>query len=201
MGSLELTLIIQGRLSFTGLMNMYWRSAGLCYIHVAVHFCLSVPVLALGQMFDSISWVYKNQMYLCYIEPYFFGHATLTKRYFRPYLNKEIKTLDQRKSQGSISNKSWWNFSLRLRDCILFSPSLLISNLPTHTIAGVRNYCCDRMLGSSGIVISGYRHSLLTVAPTNFICVWVCVCVCLSVRLLAKCRSNRYTDFDAVFAK
>ena len=33
------------------------------------------------------------------------------------------------------------------------------------------------------------------------LCVCVCVCVCLSVRLLTKCRSNRYTDFDAVFAK
>ena len=29
----------------------------------------------------------------------------------------------------------------------------------------------------------------------------VCVCVCVSVRLLTKCRSNRYTNFDAVFAK
>ena len=34
-----------------------------------------------------------------------------------------------------------------------------------------------------------------------YVCVCVCVCVCLSVRLLTKCRSNRYTDFDAVFAK
>ena len=59
-------------------------------------------------------------------------------------------------------------------------PSLLISNLPTHTIGGFRNYCCDRMLGSSGIVTSGYRNSLLTVAPTNFICVCVCLCVCLA---------------------
>ena len=35
------------------------------------------------------------------------------------------------------------------------------------------------------------------------LCVSVClsVCVCLSVRLLTKCRSNRYTDVDAVFAK
>ena len=29
----------------------------------------------------------------------------------------------------------------------------------------------------------------------------VCVCVCVPVRLLTKCRSNSYTDFDAVFAK
>ena len=35
------------------------------------------------------------------------------------------------------------------------------------------------------------------------LCVQVCVCVwvCVSVRLLTKCRSNSYTDFDAVFDK
>ena len=33
------------------------------------------------------------------------------------------------------------------------------------------------------------------------LCVCVCVCVCVSVRLLIKCWSNSYTDFDAVFAK
>ena len=27
------------------------------------------------------------------------------------------------------------------------------------------------------------------------------MCVCVIDRLLTKCRSNRYTDFDAVFAK
>ena len=29
----------------------------------------------------------------------------------------------------------------------------------------------------------------------------VCACVCVCVRLWTKCWSNRYTDFDAVFAK
>ena len=33
----------------------------------------------------------------------------------------------------------------------------------------------------------------------QFVC--LCVCVCVSVRLLKKCRSDCYTDFDAVFAK
>ena len=40
--------------------------------------------------------------------------------------------------------------------------------------------CSDSwMSGASGIVTSGYRHSLWTVAPTNFISVSVCVSVCL----------------------
>ena len=54
------------------------------------------------------------------------------------------------------------------------------------------------------------HHAFFFTPPRNrggvifllqFVCLSVCVCVCLSVRLWTKCRSNRYTDFDAVFAE
>ena len=49
-----------------------------------------------------------------------------------------------------------------------------------------------------GIFFTPPRNRGGVIFLLQFVCVCVCVCVCLSVRLWTKCRSNRYSDFDAV---
>ena len=134
-------------------------------------------------------------MYFFHIEPLFLAMLPLKKRYFRPCHNKEIESLDHtypRKSQRSLLASL--NKSL---DCAFLPPSLSSSLTfrSTHSedlgncFSGL--VCCDRMSGSSGIVISGYRHSLWTVATINFIC----VCVCLS-RFYGLYLGYYGSDFD-----
>ena len=91
-----------------------------------------------------------------------------------------------------------WNWTI---SCCSLSRSIKTKKRVVPTGLKWQNGQCSDAFNLSWPQVKScfYRHSLWTMAHTNFICVSVCVCVCVSVALLRLIsRRNFVTEFMLV---